>query len=269
MAENHIVPFGKYKGQQIEALVNDDSFRSWCNWAVNQPGIKEKYTSFCQIIINNFSPPQDTPEHNILQNRFLDKDFCFALGKLCNWKLMKKANCIRNLRTAISKAQKMPDDNYYERNKKDEILEELKFQKKLIDEDVFENNGKEFMLDLDTPFFEIKIIFEQDGWDVIIQSDDGSCRDNCVAFKDCYINTYKIAVEIKPSLGDDYPSVLRQMKRTLIHPDYQCLVYNSFNAKGATIDQLKSVFASSEFKVFSFDEIEKTKQEIIRLEGEN
>ena len=262
MQDNFIIPFGKYKGQKIDNLVNDADFRSWCDWAINQPDIKVKYSTFCQIVVNNFSPPQDTPEHNILQNRFLDKNFCLALGKLCKWKLMKKVNCIKNLNDAINKALKMPDNNYYETNKKNEIIEELRSQKEYVNESVFEIDGKEFILDADTPLFGIKTVFEQDGWDVIIQTDDSACQDDCKAFKDCYINSYKIAVEIKPAIGDDYPAILRQMKATRIHPDFQCLVYEKYNAIGANIDQLKKVFASSGFLVFSFEDIEKVKHEI-------
>jgi len=33
MMENLIVPFGKYKGQQIDSLLNDSKFRSYCEWA--------------------------------------------------------------------------------------------------------------------------------------------------------------------------------------------------------------------------------------------
>jgi hypothetical protein len=261
MAEKFIIPFGQYKGQEIDLLVNDQNFRNYCDWAINQPNIKEKYPAFCQIVVNNFSPPQDTPEHNILQNRFLDNNFCLALGKLCNWKLMKKNSCIRNLNSAISKALKMSDNNDYEWKRKNEKIEELKSKKEFVNESVFEIDGIDYW-DADIPFFEIKTIFEQDGWDVIIQADDSACRDDCEAFNDCYINLNKIAVEIKPSVGDDYPAILRQMKMTRIHPDYQCLIYENFNAIGATIDQFKSVFESSGFKVFSFADIEKVQQEL-------
>jgi hypothetical protein len=252
MIQNSIIPFGKYKGQPIEVLAKDPNY---CEWFLAQDNIKKQYPAFCQIVINNFCEPNDTPEHNALQARFLDSSFCLALGKLCKWKLMKKINCIRSLDKVILNASKMSDNSDYEYNRKIEKLEELKSMKNYINETIFEVDGKETSDD-GQPFFEIKKIFEQDGWDVIIQSYNSDCETDCVAYKDCDINLNKIAIEIKPLIGDDFPAILRQMKIARIHPYFQCLVYDKFNATGATIDQVKSMFAASDFLVFSVAEIE-------------
>jgi len=254
MAENFIIPFGKFKGQNIDTLVNDPEFRSWCNWAINQKDINVKYSEFCQVVVNYFSPPKDTPEHNKLQNRFLDDNFCLALGKLCNWKPMSIRRCVRNHEKVIDKIYKTTCDW----NK----INDLKSMKEYISEPVLDEDGKEIVRD-DFAFLKIKKVFEECGWDVIIQSDDSDCMSDCLAYKDCDIKIDKIAIEIKPYVGDDYPAILRQMKMTQIHPDYQCLVYENFNAIGATIDQLKNVFSSSGFLVFSFADIEKAQKEII------
>jgi uncharacterized protein (DUF3820 family) len=255
MAENNtIVPFGKYKGQPIEVLRQDPGY---CEWFLAQDNIKKKYPTFCQIIINNFCEPSDTPEHNALQTRFLDNDFCLALAKLCKWKLFKKINCIRNLEKAIRNVLKMSYNTNSEYDKRMEKIEELKSMKDYVNESIFEVDGKE-LLDGE-PFFRIKKVFEQDGWDVIIQTDDTECQMGCVGYKECYINQAKIAIEIKPVIGDDFPAILRQMKIARIHPDFQCLIFDKFNAIGATIDQIKSMFESSGFLVFSFDDIEKAK----------
>jgi hypothetical protein len=253
MEENFIIPFGRYRGKNIATLINDPEFRNWCNWAINQPGIKIRYSDFCQIVINNYSPPQDTPEHNKLQNMFLDDNFCLALGKLCNWKPMNIKKCIRNLDKAIK--------NTYKNNCDWEKIDELKSMKEYIGEPILDEDNKEVVND-DFTFLKIKTIFEEYGWDVIIQSNDSECKSDCLAYNDCDIKIDKIAIEIKPYVGDDYPAILRQMKMTQIHPYCQCLVYENFNAIGATIDQLKSVFASSGFMVFSFDDIKKAQKEI-------
>lgn len=254
MADNNIIPFGRYKGKNIDSLVNDPEFRSWCNWAVNQPDIKIRYSNFCQIIVNNFSQPQDTPEHNKLQNLFLDEMFCLALGKLCNWKPMSIKKCIRNHEKVINNTFKTTCDW--------KKIDELKSMKEYISEPILDEDNNE-VPNNDFLFLKIKTIFEEYGWDVIIQSNDSECKSDCLAYNDCDIKEDKIAIEIKPCVGDDYPAILRQMKMTQIHPEFQCLVYEKFNADGATLDQLKSVFASSGFMVFSFAEIENIKNEII------
>lgn len=254
MADNNIIPFGRYKGKNIDSLVNDPEFRSWCNWAVNQPDIKIRYSNFCQIIVNNFSQPQDTPEHNKLQNLFLDEMFCLALGKLCNWKPMSIKKCIRNHEKVINNTFKTTCDW--------KKIDELKSMKEYISEPILDEDNNE-VPNNDFLFLKIKTIFEEYGWDVIIQSNDSECKSDCLAYNDCDIKEDKIAIEIKPCVGDDYPAILRQMKMTQIHPEFQCLVYEKFNADGATLDQFKSVFASSGFMVFSFAEIENIKNEII------
>jgi hypothetical protein len=252
MTQNCIVPFGKYKGQPIEILAKDPNY---CEWFLSQDNIKKQYPAFCQIVINNFCEPSDTPEHNTLQSRFLDDNFCLALGKLCKWKLMNKTNCNRSLNRAILNTSKIPDNSGCDYNRKMEKLEELRSMKDYMDKAIFEMDGKE-MFDGDQPFFKIKKIFEQDGWDVIIQSYNFDCETECVAYKDCDINLNKIAIEIKPLIGDDFPAILRQMKIARVHPYFQCLVYDKFNAIGATLEQVKSMFASSGFLVFSIAEIE-------------
>jgi hypothetical protein len=193
-----------------------------------------------------------------LQARFFNNDFCFSLGLLCQWKLMKKVNCIRNIDNAIRKINNMPDTYNYEYGQKWKDKEELKSHKEYINEAVFEGNGIEY-IDGDCPLFEIEKLFKQDGWDVIIQSKNYTCED-CLAYKDCHINTDKIAIEIKPTLGDKYPDYLRQMKNARTHPDFQCLIYENFTATSVTLEQIKEIFKISGFNVFSFAEIENSNQ---------
>jgi hypothetical protein len=251
MSQNNLVPFGKYKGQPIEVLAQDASY---CDWLTSQNWFREKFKSFYQIIINNFGEPNETPEHNLLQTRFLDDTFCFAIGKLCKWKLMNKKACIRNMDKAIRITKNLPTHNDYEGTKNIEKLNELIEMKEYMTESIIEWEGKELMDG--EPFFKIGKTFEQDGWDVVIKTDDSLCRKDCIAWKDCDINSWKIAIEIKPSLGDDYPAILRQMKAARIHPYFQCLVYDKFSATGATLEQVKSIFVSADFLVFSMNEID-------------
>jgi len=73
-----ILPFGKYKGQPIEVLKQDESY---ANWLSNQDWFREKYLKHHTIIINNFQEPSETPAHNSLQVLFLDEDFCYKFFK--------------------------------------------------------------------------------------------------------------------------------------------------------------------------------------------
>lgn len=75
MSELPLVPFGKYKGQPITTLLNDKSYLDWCK---RQPFFK-KYTNIYNITVNQqITQPvySKTPEHNKLQNLFLNNDYC-------------------------------------------------------------------------------------------------------------------------------------------------------------------------------------------------
>ena len=68
-----LVPFGKYKGQPMEVMQMDTKY---CEWLATQDWFREQYGNvYNQVIINNFTEPSETPEHNRLQMRFLDESF--------------------------------------------------------------------------------------------------------------------------------------------------------------------------------------------------
>jgi hypothetical protein len=78
-----IVPFGKYKGQPMEVLLSDTSYISYQK---QQPGfmkwLEENHVTIYNIFTTGAQQVQDTPEHNKLQARFLDKKFCNAVISL-------------------------------------------------------------------------------------------------------------------------------------------------------------------------------------------
>jgi hypothetical protein len=100
-------------------------------------------------------------------------------------------------------------------------------------------------------------VFESQGWDVAF---DAVWRANFGYTKKHF------SIDIKPSLGDDFPGVLRQMKAQATfrgrqsgsiyrHPGYFFLVVDAFTATGATFEQVKAMFAADNFTVLRFDEI--------------
>ena len=66
-------------------------------------------------------------------------------------------------------------------------------------------------------------------------------------------------VECKPSLGDDYPAVLRNWKYTRYNRnDFMLLGHGGYNGAGATFDQVKKIFAKSGIKIVSVGEVDLT-----------
>src|SRR5262245_17855383 len=69
----NIIPIGKYKGRTVEEILLEDP--SYLEWLGGQDWFRTKHVNVYQVIINRGGEPQDTPEHNALQVKFLDEDF--------------------------------------------------------------------------------------------------------------------------------------------------------------------------------------------------
>ena len=67
-------------------------------------------------------------------------------------------------------------------------------------------------------------------------------------------------IELKPQMGDDFPSVLRQMKRTMdvlprrLRDDSCLLVIGTFESAACTLEQVRSMFGG--FKIVTLSEIQ-------------
>lgn len=103
-----IVPFGKYKGQPVEVLAADTDY---CEWLTAQPWFKARYLNVYNTVINYGAEPQDSPEHNEMQARFLDDEWCFELADLLRPRLKGTygLEAARSLLAADSCYQKFRD----------------------------------------------------------------------------------------------------------------------------------------------------------------
>jgi hypothetical protein len=72
MSKLEIVPFGKYRGQPVEALAGD---RDYCEWLSQQDWFRTRYPSIHPFHHQHFGRPEETPEHNALQALFIEEDF--------------------------------------------------------------------------------------------------------------------------------------------------------------------------------------------------
>jgi len=295
-----IIPFGKYNGQPVDVLQADPGY---CQWLMSQDWFRERYSTINTLIVNNFTKPEDTPEHNTLQAKFLDDDFIDRFEKLyfgittqkkkeLSEKYAKQYEACVNAykkeqEVLVSKAQERKESN----------PDAYKYEKEPVPTDALiychlrfgEHNYRYRWLtkttgignleddhwvkpdpqlcscaawsdpdsDVGDPFVD-KVEFEVRGWDVVL--DHGVFGKN-VAYKTNYEETLNI--EIKPALGDDYPSILRQMKANLSNKQFyvpyntKCLLlYKDFTASGATEDQVREIFHKSGFRTMSFKEIE-------------
>ena len=143
-----IVPIGRYKGKPVIEALQDENYRKWF---INQSWTKEQHPVIYNIFLNpNLNASgSPSPEHNKLQNLFLEDDYV------------------------------------------------INFLRKFYDKETYKINFS-------------KVTFEAEfNWDVRI-SGVTVTRENDVTVSVCRDKPHFI--EIKTSLGEDYPNVLRKMK---------------------------------------------------------
>ncbi len=197
-------PFGKYKGQPLEAALED---KEYIEWLINQSWFLEKHKSIHTLIINNFQEPSDTPEHNILQALFLDKHFIEKFLYLYF--------------SVFARLRNMKDFN--------------SAYKPLIDNLVIG-----------------KCDFEVAGYDVIVYCKieyDG--EKHGFVLEELKPDRNSIPIEIKSSVGDDYPSILRKIHAMKV----KALFLEHYKGKGVPKDTFVKIFESQRIPVIFKDQI--------------
>ena len=295
-----IIPFGKYKGRPITTLLADTKYLEWCK----QQDFLKNYPIVYNICVNqtivNQNENSKTPEHNKIQNLFLEEEIKNKLyDVLFNYNHKSLINKIQN--GLIHK-----DFNKY-----------------------FEDYNKEMLKNL---FSSNKIEFEAKyNWDILIRTDEYELffllkykkeywkeEKNILKkyfidifnLKNCYVDkenegvyvsislikqlSYNIYIEIKPLQGDDYPNVLRKMKQqknltscdkdNMLCKKLYILLVKDFASSTTTKEQLIEIFQQSNIKVIFLkditeddvklvetnkDNISELKEYIIKLEEEN
>jgi len=229
-----IIPFGKYKGQPIEVLQSD---KQYMEWIMTQDWFVQKYPSIRTLIVNNFNTPTDSPEHNTLVANFVSDDFCMKFFKFL------KARSVN---------------------------ENIKFP------EVGKFDGKDYPLTYTSePYYVIEKVFEmKDGSDIgvcitlkrdykitipdysvpakqYVLNDNDSLppvfEQQTKERNDYYNLWYDVAIECKPVVGDDYPSVIRQCRAQ--HSNV--LFIGEFTSRVTTIDILRQMFSDIKIVLMS------------------
>jgi len=259
-----LVPFGKYRGQPVEVLAAD---RDYTDWLMAQPWFRERYQNIYTIVINN-QQPSETPEHNALQVLFLDEAYRAAFVALTfdlttPWTryLAEHERELEKLRGEIEKqedwleqarereAQGKPD--YFFHGDPAKIADGLTPMR-----DRLEKYSQPATMEVTT-----KASFEYFGADVFIRVTAHSTvgvDGQHFEFSN-HVHEFAFGIEIKPSVGDDYPAVLRQMKaldRTGVGGNCRFLFLEKYTGVGASEQQFRKVFEASGKQVVFRHEVE-------------
>lgn len=267
MPENRVIPFGKYKGRSLEEVGQRDP--QYLAWLTQQAWFVTKFHDL-NITINNFGAvPEDTPAHNAMQVRFLDFDYrCALLDTITLGKAMNESMG-QHLRSTIERAK----SNWCPR-----ALSRWERQPTTVERHreavrkAWSARGK--------------------AWAALHAIDRGSVSCHTTVYAPefetesdvAFLAEFKLPkidwldwqpvterrtlmVEIKPDLGDDFPAVLRQIKRQQAlraenhnsygsDADVWTLLVGRYDGGGATLAQVRQVFKASGINVVLADEIE-------------
>jgi uncharacterized protein (DUF3820 family) len=184
----------------------------YLQWLQAQPWFRDGHPTLYQIVINYGAEPSETPEHNALQVLFLDDGFCKAFLELNSWA------SVRNIKKTFE-----------ERGVDVHLSSTIEAQSCGRWEFINEHNDR---------WPRHKEIIPAH-WE---QSKDDHGR---------YLDGPRASIEIKPTIGDDYPAVLRQMRAN--HSN--TLFLEQYTGIGATLDQFIKFFKLANINVVFRHEI--------------
>lgn len=196
---DELVEFGRYAGQPVRNLVADKGYLNWCI----KKGMDKRYNSLKQynILINGRDTDIPTPDHNRLQNFFLERKTQEALINIFP-----------------------PDVHHYKAH-----------------------SGMATYTNKKPPIEEYKWCVTLEGrcnWDVILEMKMSYTDEEGDQFY-CHDTYY---CELKPTLGDEYPCVLRKMRqqmevtKNLGYGSRCILIVTHYDSIATTWDQLKTIF---------------------------
>lgn len=278
---SQVLPLGKYKGKPYDVLLTDSAYALWMLSSMYAK-LEKQHPALFAFLISRFGPPEHSPVHNELQNRFLDEDFCMRFAMACSPKLRSAAAHLSQLRFDIEALwQKNVRDSFapilrlsnWDSNKaalargtkrlealRNALAEEWSLLKLYgADRDRPGTAG----VCMPTRLYGLE--FEDEGADVSFSLrlcyELYASRSEVPTGERRYSELLtkmeaqrKFRIEVKPVVGDDYPAVLRRMKAA----NNNALLVEEFNGAGATWAQLVKVFALSKINVVSLEEVERT-----------
>lgn len=225
MTTDKLVPFGKYKGQPVERLIAD---RDYCDWLAGQDWFRSRYGGIHTLIVNYGSEPDETPEHNRMQARLLDLDYCF--------------------RVAATVSPVLREDEAYHRAWATERAAELQSEER--------RNAKYSVGEWVSKISDLR--FENQGWDATFQITHACTisTESALWYDSVGIRCLNYLVECKPSLGDDFPKVMRQIMARRGIRGVPILLIDSYAGSGASFDQVREMMKASMIQVVLSSDIQ-------------
>lgn len=255
-AGGNVVPFGKYKGQPMEVLRTDPEYTQW---ALDNGVISEtKYRNVYIFLTGQQGESHDTPEHNRYQVLFLEPLFAGDVfdelfpGRRELSAVSERQTRLKCMRAdAESRVSDWKSRRFMCSSPAEHAAEVAKAEADLADVPRQLEILRASPVEVDEVEVEFEVSDVVDGYGNRIRDHRSGKVMQYGGPADVQLRCLgeRVRIEIKPSMGDDYPAVLRQMKASRCN----VLYLGSYNGSGATLDQVKKLFQMSGIVVMEHD----------------
>lgn len=292
MSDN-VVSFGKYKDQPIDQIAAQDP--KYIEWLMQQPWFASKFENLYKVVINNFNTGiSETPEHNAMQVKFLDENFTKSLGGIATGFTESRVNELTSngrkqavefmrsfdpfisidrprhyLVTTFFNGEIRLNGQLITREDCDKLKDKFESEKhsKLAKEALekvssFLNGSSRDLYERMDQLICVEGLEFEKGSDVVFRFicewPDGISY-NHPEFKVRRSSGGGIlAVECKPTIGDDFPGVLRQMlaQRKIVRCSHQVLLVGKYQGVGASVSQFIEMFKCNGIQVIFVADVE-------------
>jgi len=234
-----LVPFGKYKGQPIETLLSDQPY---LDWLTSQDWFRQRYQNIYAIIINYPGKPAETPDHNRMQVKFLNRGYQLKLAVLLlGTDLFKwnQSHFDQNIGVLLENAKRKHikthgASDYLTKRLKEPLSRLDRLELLTVGSPVFEDKGTDVSYQLSYGYGNFGI-----------SGDEEFCAPEFFKALWKCSTSISLRIELKPTVGDDFPAVLRQLKAD----NSNVLVLQVYSGTGASWDEFVRYFASQGIRV--------------------
>ncbi len=241
--KQNVIPFGKHKGLTLDEIAARDP--GYLQWLQGQPWVREKF-QYLIVNINNFDRvPEETPAHNRMQMRFLDEDYCRAVASLvvdpCEF---TRSDVMELWRKDVQQELRGQSKHQWGRTPwRENHIRDLWERRNIL-----RSGSRLVSWNIEPRAFEVN------GADVVFIANR-----RVAASKGYYGDSRRLTIELKPLMGDDYPAVLRQIKKYIRDNGYGgggVLLVGEYTGSGASLEEVRQFFELSNIVVVLASEVE-------------
>lgn len=275
MDEIQIWPFGKYRGKAVDMVLSDHSY---VEWLLHQPWFAEDYAAIYKLITGANSEADASPEHNEFQIRFLEEESRLAVARVLDFHDLDGETVAKKKSIAKRVARELGCVVHEE-----EIglrVSGARFEERGWDV-AFEIHPASYVAWLDAEHGKDYIeLLESWGMAKLAAKNRQLLKEHrgtldVAVYAPNTSRSPRVTIELKPDLGDDYPSVLRQIQRYALYeeeyggggrsggkaaskkvPDRKLLIARRARFSSVSYEQVKAFFRSADITLLLESELD-------------